>query len=175
MKILEVRRHSIRSQPGDHLNQEGVSLARKVGQGMGPFDYVVTSTITRAFETAIAMGFAVNEQAEILSTYGEYNVDKELPWPQAFSAYAMAMRADGDAVKYARKLAKFYEEIMNSLREDRSALAVHHGGVVEIGIAACLPDTDFEAWGGPVDYCEGARLFWEHGNFTRGELLRVPR
>ena len=38
-----------------------------------------------------------------------------------------------------------------------------------------LPDTDFEPWGGQVDYCEGAHLYWENGKFTRGELLRVPR
>jgi broad specificity phosphatase PhoE len=174
VKILEIRRHSIRK-PGEHLNQEGVSLARKVGQGMGPFDHVVTSSLARAFETAIAMGFAVNEQAEILSTYGDYDVDKELPWPQPFAAFPPALRAGKDAAKYAGKLAAFYENIMNSIREGGAALAVHHGGVVEIGVAACLPDTDFSSWGAHVDYCEGARLFWENGKFTRGELLRVPK
>ena len=45
MKTLEIRRHSIRSQPGEHLNQNGVILARLVGQNMGPFDRVVTSTL----------------------------------------------------------------------------------------------------------------------------------
>ena len=56
MKILEVRRHSIRSPLSDHLNQTGVTLARLVGQNIGPFDRVVTSTLPRAFETAISMG-----------------------------------------------------------------------------------------------------------------------
>ena len=70
MKILEVRRHSIRSPLSDHLNQSGVTLARLVGQNIGPFDRVVTSTLPRAFETAIAMGFAVDEQNELMKTYG---------------------------------------------------------------------------------------------------------
>ena len=70
MKTIEIRRHSIRTIPGDHLNQTGVSLARMVGENLGPFDRVITSTLPRAFETAIAMGFAVDEQNELMSTYG---------------------------------------------------------------------------------------------------------
>ena len=175
MKILEIRRHSLRSKPGDHLNQTGVTLARLVGQNIGPFDYVVTSKYTRALETAIAMGFAVNEQVTILSTYGRYDVEKELPWPQSFSVYAAAMKANGAGAKYARKLAKYYESMMDSVAESRSALTVHHGGVVEIGVVACLPEIDFESWGGYIDYCEGARLYWEDGRFIKGEVLRVSK
>lgn len=175
MKTLEIRRHSLRTQPHDRLNQAGVELARLMGQGMGPFDRVVTSKYSRAHETAIAMGFAVDEQAEILSTYGEYDVEKEVPWPQTFSVYAAAMKANGDAAKYARTLAKFYEDIMKMIAENRAALTVHHGGVVEIGVVACLPGTDFKSWGGHIDYCEGARLYWEDDRWTGGEVLRVTK
>lgn len=49
-----------------HLSQAGVEVARCVGASMGPFDCVVTSRITRTLETAIAMGFAVDEQLAAL-------------------------------------------------------------------------------------------------------------
>ncbi len=173
MKILEIRRHSVRSQSGDHLNQMGVSLARAVGQGIGPFHRVVTSTLPRAFETAIAMGFAVDEQSKIMSTYGSYNVDREVPWPQSFAAYSDAVRGNGAAAKYARKLVKYYQSVLDLIPEGRAALAINHGGVVELGAASCLPDTNLEPWGGPVDYCEGARLYWDDGKFVKGEVLRV--
>ncbi len=88
MKTLEIRRHSIRSPLGEHLNQTGVTLARLVGQNMGPFDRVVTSILPRAFETAIAMGFAVDEQNELMSTYGGA-VSNEAPWPQPFYNYSV--------------------------------------------------------------------------------------
>ncbi len=172
MKILEVRRHSIRSQPGDHLSQEGVKLARLVGQALGPFERVVTSTLTRAFETAIAMGFAVDEQSELMSTYG-HDVDKEAPWPMSFAEYGEAIKRGRAATKYAKKLAKYYGSIMESISEGSSALVINHGGVVEIGVVGCLPDFDFSSWGGPVEYCEGARLFWEKGKFIKSEELRV--
>lgn len=86
----------MRSKPGAHLSQEGVTLARFIGQGLGPFDRVVTSTLPRAFETAIAMGFAVDEQIELMSTYG-YDVEHEVPWPQSFAVYAKALKYDAAA------------------------------------------------------------------------------
>ncbi len=172
MKILEIRRHSIRSQMGDHLNQSGVELARLVGQNIGPFDRVVTSTLPRAFETAIAMGFAVDEQSDLLSTYGR-DVEKEAPWPLSFADYAEVIQAGGASTRYANKLAKYYSNIMNFVSESRSALVINHGGVVELGVVGCLPGFDFSSWGGSVEYCEGARLYWDEDKFVKAEVLRV--
>jgi broad specificity phosphatase PhoE len=174
MKILEVRRHSIREMGGDHLNQKGVSLARKIGQGIGPFDFVATSALPRAFETAIAMGFAVNEQSELMNTYGSA-VEREAPWPLPFFHYSEIVRQGGIAARYAGELQDYYAGIMGRLSEGGTALIVNHGGVVELGVTACLPETDFSKWGEAVSYCEGARLFWENGKFVSGEVLRVEQ
>jgi broad specificity phosphatase PhoE len=171
MKILEIRRHSIRSQPGDHLSQIGVALARDVGQAIGPFERVVTSTLPRAFETAIAMGFAVDEQSELMSTYGN-DVNHEAPWPMSFANYAKVIKRGGAAMKYAARLAKYYAGIMKSVSDGNAALAINHGGVVEMSVVGCLPDFDFSSWGGSVAYCEGARLFWDK-KFIRAEEVRV--
>jgi broad specificity phosphatase PhoE len=174
MKTLEIRRHSIRSKPGDHLNQSGVTLARLVGENLGPFDRVLTSTIPRAFETALAMGFAVDEQIELMSSYGA-DVERESPWPQSFAASSKAVKHNGAAGRYAKNLAKYYAELAHHLADGRAALAINHGGVLELGVVACLPKADYESWGDAVDYCEGARLFWEDGKFVNAEVLRVPK
>ena len=173
MKTIEIRRHSIRSIPGDHLNQAGVSLARRIGDGLGPFDRVVTSKLPRAFETAIAMGFAVDEQIELMSTYGA-DVEREAPWPQSFVDYASAVKV-GAANRYANELAQYYAQLANDLADGRSALVINHGGIVEMGVTAAFPDADYESWGEAVYYCEGARLFWEDRKFVNAELLRVSR
>ncbi|NOH02036.1 MAG: hypothetical protein HND47_08770 [Chloroflexi bacterium] len=47
--------------------------------------------------------------------------------------------------------------------------------MVELGVVACLPETDFLPWGDPAGYCEGARLFWEDSRFVSGEVLRVAK
>lgn len=172
MKTIEIRRHSIRSKPGDHLNQAGVSLARRVGEGMGPFDWVVTSTLPRAFETALAMGFAVDEQTGLMSTYGA-GVEREVPWPQPFAVYAGVVRRGGSAQRYAGQLAEYYAGLIARLPEEGAALAINHGGVLELGVVACFPGDDYEAWGDAASYCEGARLVWDEGRFVQAEPLRI--
>jgi broad specificity phosphatase PhoE len=174
MKTIEIRRHSIRSKPGDHLNQSGVTLARLVGEGLGPFERVVTSTLPRAFETAIAMGFAVNEQIELMSSYSG-DVERETPWPQSFATYASAVRRSGAAGRYAHRLAALYRKLTEHLADERTGLVINHGGILELGVVACLPDADYDSWGEAADYCEGARLFWEGGKFVKAEVLRITK
>jgi len=174
MKAIEIRRHSIRNKPGQHLSQQGVTLARLVGQNLGPFDRVVTSTLPRAFETAIAMGFAVDEENELMSTYGEV-VGAEAPWPMSLAEYACVIRKGKAAARYAGLLADYYHHIIDYLADGRVALVINHGGVVELGAVACLPDVDHESWGPHFDCCEGVRLFWDDGKFVNAEILRVAR
>ena len=76
MKIIEHRRHSIREKPSKHISQEGVNLARKVGEEMGEFDRVFSSTAPRAIETTVAMGYAVEDTLEMVSKTPE-EVSKE--------------------------------------------------------------------------------------------------
>jgi len=172
MKTIEIRRHSIRSKPGDHLNQQGVTLARLVGENLGPFDRVVTSTLPRAFETAIAMGFAVDEQNKLMSTYGD-EVEREAPWPLSCAGYAEVIRKGGAATQYANQLAEIYAKLADYLADGRAALVINHGGVAEMGAVACLPNAEHFAWGSHFECCEGIRLLWEDGRFVDGEVLRV--
>jgi len=174
MKTIEIRRHSVRAIPGDHLNQRGVTLARLVGQNLGPFDRVVTSTLPRAFETAIAMGFAVDGQLEIMSSHSE-EVAREAPWPLSCAGYAEVVSKGGAASQYAHELAKVYTGLADYISEGRSALVVNHGGILEMGAVACLPSADHIKWGSHFEYCEGVRLFWEDGKFVKGEVLRVSK
>jgi phosphohistidine phosphatase SixA len=170
-KTIEVRRHSLRRPPAPHLIQEGVTLARRVGETTGPFDRVVTSTAPRAFETAIAMGFAVDEQAELISTYGDA-IDEILPYPQTFSEYHQLRRHPAVA-KYLQKLSLFHEEIALSLPEGGAALVVNHGGVVEMSAIACVPDADYVGFGQPAECCEGVRLLWNDSKFVSVEPIRI--
>lgn len=172
MKTIEIRRHSIRSKPGVHLSQQGVTLARLVGQNLGPFDRVVTSGLPRAFETAIAMGFAVDEQSELMSSYGN-DVELEAPWPLSLAEYAEAVRRDAAAARYAHQLVRVYVQLIDYLAEGRAALVINHGGVLELGAVACLPHADHASWGPHFEPCEGLRLFADNGKFVDAEILRV--
>ncbi len=172
MKTIEIRRHSIRNKPGQDLSEQGVLLARLIGEETGPFDRVVTSPIPRAIQTAEAMGCKVDEQNPQLATCGD-GVEMECPWPASFTDYAAAYKRGGATFSYARRLAVFYTQLAESLPELGSALVINHGGVVEISAVACLPDFDHTTLGDYCECCEGVRLAWDGGKFVSAEALRV--
>jgi broad specificity phosphatase PhoE len=174
MRYIELRRHTLRVKPGQHLSQAGVTLARRVGETIGPFSRVITSTAPRAFETAVAMGFAVDEQLAELSELGK-EVDAELDWPASFAEIARAISKGGAAARFARGQARLLRQIAKSLPEGGSALVISHGGILEAAAIGCLPEADHAAWGPHCDYCEGVRLAFDGEKFGAAEILRVPR
>jgi hypothetical protein len=118
------------------------------------------------------MGFAVDEQNELMSSYSDA-VEMEAPWPRSLAEYGEIIRRGGAVSRYANQLAEVYRNLIEYLAEGRSALVVNHGGIVEMGAVACLPNADHAAWGPHFECCEGIRLFWENGMFVSAEILRV--
>lgn len=171
MKYLEVRRHSKRNAPQLHLSQEGVSLARRVGNDMGHYERVVTSTLPRAYETAIAMGYAVDyELEELLPANGLVSTEVDLD--ASFVEVARAVKLGRHAANYAQDMAKLWRELIALAGDGGSVLVVTHGGVIELGVVACFPNADATQWGPAASYCEGARLTFDNA-FTGIEILRV--
>lgn len=174
MRYLEVRRHTVRTKPGSHLSQVGVSLARKVGDTMGSFALVVTSNLPRAFETAIAMGFAVDGQVRGLADMGAA-VTQEVAWDAGFAAWSQAVALGGIAALYTAHQATFWRSIITQIPDGFSALIISHGGIVEAGAIGCLPSTNHASWGGAIGYCEGIRLEFDGENWVGAAVLRVKQ
>ena len=174
MRHVEVRWHTMRTKLGQHLSVAGIQLAGRLGQRLGWFDLVITSTVPRAFETAVAMGLDVDEQLEQLSLMGSA-VDAEIRWPASFAEFARVISQGGATARFAEAQARLWRSIVQRLPDDRQALIITHGGVVEAGAVACVPDADHCAWGEYCDYCEGVRLAFDGQRFTQASVLRVNR
>lgn len=172
MRYLEVRRHSIRTKPGKHLSQEGVDLARKVGNSMGPFFRVITSTAPRAFETAIAMGFAVDEELGELNDLSE-EVSKKMVFDSGFKGFVQALEREEMIQKFSRSQSKLWASIFATVPDEKRVLVISHLGIIEAGLIASLPKIRFSSWGSLLDCCEGALLSFEDQTFVGGEMLRV--
>lgn len=172
MKIIEIRRHSIRERMSQDLSEQGRVLARFIGEEIGPFQRVVTSGLPRAYQTAIAMGFQVDEQVDLLNTYGD-SVEAEIPWPASFDEYTAPVLRGGAPKRYAERLIAWYTHLAESLPDGGAALVITHGGVVEIGAVACFPTADHTSWGNYVECCEGVRMEWDDGKFVNLKVLRV--
>ncbi|HLZ09028.1 MAG TPA: histidine phosphatase family protein [Chloroflexota bacterium] len=171
MLVIDHRRHTMRVKSGDHLSQAGVDLARRAGETMERYDIVVTSPVARAFETAIAMGFAVDEQWSVL--FAPREVADEVNWEKGCAEYARAARLGGATARYLADLAEAFQSLAGRLPEGGRALVVSHGGVIEAATVACLPDKDYSGWDTSCGYCEGVRFHLTDGAFTDAEVLTV--
>jgi broad specificity phosphatase PhoE len=181
MRTLEARRHSLRKAGGgSQLSQAGVDLARAIGGQIGPFDYVATSTVPRARETALAMGFAVDQ--ELMPLLGEEEVIADLEasgWskdPQPLAALGRLVRAGGPAGRYGSAVATLWRDLLMPLGEDAKVLVITHSGDLELALVSCLMDADHAAWGGPFEPMEGARLTFgrDPARFLSLEPIRLP-
>ncbi|WP_152360850.1 phosphoglycerate mutase family protein [Microlunatus speluncae] len=177
MPTLEIRRHSLRKNTGgSQLSQEGVELARRIGATMGPYDVVATSVVPRARETAVAMGFAVDQEVVTLGRdpglYAEAEAALPERTPNPFLALAAAIDLGGAYHLYAHSIAALWRDLMTPLAADQSALVVGHSGELEAALVACVPDADYAEWGGFFGCCEGARLTFTN-RFTEVEFLRL--
>ncbi len=172
MKFIEHRRHSIYTIPYPHLNQQGVNLARKVGNDLGPFNLVITSSKPRAFETAIAMGFAVDQTLKELSGISS-TVGQEIAWDAGFQKYAEIYEYNGATSLWAKGFAKVFLKIVKKLPENGSILIISHGGIVEGSTIGLYPDFDYSNWNRSVQYCEGVKLSFEKDKCTTVKFLEV--
>jgi broad specificity phosphatase PhoE len=171
-RVIDHRRHTMRRKPGEHLSQAGVELARRVGAGeFGPiprYDLVVTSPQPRALETAIAIGFAVDEQLDAL-----WMGDAANDLPLDFGKYAEQVHSRPRLGLFVDELARALVAAVARLPEDGTALVVSHGGVVELSAVALLPAARHELWAPPIGYAEGIRLIFEGSDCVAAEPLRV--
>ncbi len=175
MKSLELRRHSTRRQGTEHLSQEGVTLARQIGVSMGPFTRVICSPSSWTYETAIAMGYAVDEQyAPVPFTDEEYQeLDRIMPPESTFRERSYQMRTHPLGRRYAEALKNQWEQVAVSLEEGEAALVITHGGYIDCSAVACLPSADHGAWGPNFGHCEGIRLEFDQTGFEEGMILRT--
>jgi broad specificity phosphatase PhoE len=182
MRWLEVRRHSLTKKGTadgrcSHLSAQGVALARLVGGSLGPLAYVATSASPRAVETAVAMGFAVDEMVELPSGYvpGEVEHHDQWRWSRPYVRYAELLGRAGGLAAVAEAHRGVWIRVVDGVPEGAAALVVCHGGGIEPGLVACLPDADHGSWGAPFSHCDGARLGFEDGRFVSVQFRRAPR
>jgi len=184
MQTLEIRRHSLTKKgegrgKGSHLSPAGVALARAIGQQLAPFDRVFTSTVPRTLETAIALGFAVDEQLEALGdispeVLAEIGHHDRWSWPEPFVKFAELVKQGGPTAQLGQRQRQVWADALASAPKTGRVLIISHGRVIEAGLVAALPHGDFSAWGQPFSHCEGIRLSYANGEFSDLKFLRQP-
>ena len=183
---LEVRRHAYTKKPterrghGSHLSRAGVQLARRLGTSMGPFDYVLASNVPRTIETALAMGFAVDDAVDMGADLWEAATrekgERHAQWDwggEAFVRYAEIVSADGPTSALARYQVQLWRDVLVHVPPGGSGLVVAHGGLIEPGLVALCPDAEPRTWGAAFAHGEGARLRFDVSGTVHVQLVRL--
>ena len=186
VRLVEVRRHAFTKKLGDgrgsgsSLSQAGVELARRVGACLGWFDYVVASDVPRTGETAIAMGFAVNEIVDMgAGVWEEAQAEKghhhaHWDWGRsAFVRYAELLARGRPTAAIAQRQVEIWMRAITHMPDGAQSLVVSHGGLIEPALVAACPDGDLADWGAAFAHCEGARLTYHANQLVDVELLRI--
>jgi broad specificity phosphatase PhoE len=181
MRYLEVRRHSLTKKGqargrGSHLSAGGVALARAIGAEVGPVAYVLTSTMARTIETAVAMGYAVDDAVDVPSGYvpGEVGHHDQWTWPQPYVAYAERLAPGSGLHAVATTVRDLWLRAVDQVPDGATALVISSGGTIEPALVRCLPDADHATWGTAFSHCDGARLTHHAGAFTAIDFRRAP-
>lgn len=182
MPTFEVRRHAPTKKGedrghGSHLSSEGVALARQIGAQIGPFDRVVTSAIPRTLETALAMGFAVDEVIPALggltdAFWEEVGRHDHWSWSQPFVQYRQLIALGREVAALGRTQAAIWVKALGSVPPQGALLVISHGHAIEAGLVTCFPQAQLDAFGAPFGHCEGFRVNYRDGEFTQLALQR---
>ncbi len=184
MRTIEIRRHSYTKKgeargKGSHLSAEGIALARRIGDQIGrPVDFVLTSRSPRTLETAVAMGFAVDDQLDALGdippeVVAEIGHHERWTWDDPFLVFARFVARGGPTTRMGHRQREAWVSALESVPTSGTVLVISHGRVIEAGLVTCVPGGDFSSWGSPFHHCEGVRLRYEECCFRDVELLRI--
>jgi broad specificity phosphatase PhoE len=92
-----------------------------------------------------------------------------------YRTYAELLGRGGRLAAVAQAHQAAWTRAVQAVPEGAAALVVCHGGGIEPGFVACLPDADHGSWGAPFSHCDGARLGFEDGRFVSVQFRRAPR
>jgi broad specificity phosphatase PhoE len=170
VRFLEVRRHSVRNLPDEHLSDGGRRLAADVGRTRGPFRLVVTSPALRARETAVAMGFPPDEVDPTWYGLG----DGRVPFPLSFPEMRDQLAVNPRAREVAGKFVVAVRALLERVPDEAAVLVVAHGGVPELVAATRCEPAVLAQLGGACRCMEGVYLEFEAEACVSAAALRVP-
>ena len=157
-----------------HLSAAGGWRARGMGEGLPDFNYVAVGDQPRHLETALALGFAVDEQISWPSGYVEGVVahHDQWSWPQPFVRYAELVRGSSALPRWLRRTSATGTGCLVCCRKEAQPLSFRPAGQSSPFFLAALPDADHASWGSAFHQLEGARLGWDGDGFYAPQLLR---
>jgi len=168
MSILDVRRHAERglSTP---LSPRGEAAARAMSGTS--YALVVSSPLERAKRTAELVGGRLDAiEPGLLPDVGGAGVFGPM---DTFADWRGLLRSDPRARDFANEQLATWARIAGRVRPKERALAISHGGIIELPIVALAEELGMTLDGPSFANLEGARITYDPRGRTKLELLRA--
>jgi len=177
MPVLDVRRHAQRSDRSDQasaLSAAGRAMAERLAKAGPRYALVVSSPLVRAKETAELVGGRLDSvEPGLLPDLSLVLTDARYEALRTLSGYAELLEMEDQARTFAEEQLAAWSRIASGVGEREHALAVSHGGLIELPAVSLARRIGGTLTGPPFSYCEGVRVTYERGAAARIEALRV--
>ncbi|MGH2451455.1 MAG: histidine phosphatase family protein [Candidatus Limnocylindria bacterium] len=177
MPVLDVRRHAQRSDgsgSSSAISPAGRALAERIGKAGPRYALVVSSPLVRAKETAELLGGRLDAvEPGLLPDLSLVLTDARYAALRTLGGYDELLVTDTQARTFAEEQLRTWARIVARVGEREHALAVSHGGIIELPAMALARRIRARLSGPPFAHCEGVRVTYGRGEVTRMEILRV--
>jgi broad specificity phosphatase PhoE len=172
MATLDIRRHAQRRDLADSqsaLSAAGREMCDRLAKVAPRYALVVSSPLPRAKETAERIGGRLDGIDPGLLP----DIAQGITERRTLADWAALLRDQEDARRFAEEQLPVWSRIASRLEEKQTALAVSHGGIIDLP-AVLLAQHLGTSLGGPAfGYCEGVRVTYAKGAPAKVEVLRV--
>jgi broad specificity phosphatase PhoE len=159
---------------GSLLSAEGVARARALGDQLPSAEYVLTGPDRRHVETAIAMGYAVDEMVSWPSGYvsGVVNHHDQWQWDKPFQRYAELLQTSIALQAVAQVHLTHWHRALDQIDNGATALVISSGGSIEPMLVASYPNGRHAEWGTALHQLEGATLAFDGDQCVGAQIQR---
>jgi broad specificity phosphatase PhoE len=175
--LLEIRRHAERTDRANEqssLSAGGRAMAASLAKRAGPYILVLSSPLPRAKETAqLIAGRLDAVEPGLLPELGGAIGDRIWGEMRTLADWASLLREHDEARKFAAEQLATWARIASRVQDKERALAVSHGGIIELPAIALAQLLGARLDGASFGYCEGVLLTYAKRTPTRIEAVRV--
>ncbi len=182
MKVVEVRRHSLRDKEGN-LSEEGRKLAQKAALTLeGNYNKIISSPSARAIQTAEAFGFKNIEKDDrfgglpsekITPHEGKVEETRTAKNLTLLQAYYEVPETRMILEEWGKNFLQSIISVSKELPDGGRALIVSHSGSIEPATLAALNKSSLNEIGGQFSECEGAKFFVHGDEIIRVDIIRL--
>ncbi len=176
MPILDVRRHAERINRTDQqsaLSANGQAMCERLAKREPKYALVVSSPLPRAKETAeriagrldsVEPGLLPDLGSHAAQLFGEMKL---------LADWATLLHEHPDSRKFAEEQLPVWARIASRIGAKDKALAVSHGGIIELPAVLLMERLKIPIKGDVFGYGDGVRLSYKDGQPTAIEILRA--